>query len=140
MYKHWSRMEYEEQEWTRAADAAERGLELIPDSRLLMFLAGTARSRSGRELIARLMHDRADKELRAARSLLERALKQPEELEVGERHLNADIYRAIVLTCESLNDTSALKQYFKRWRSEHPDDPNADSEWRRLSVRYGLQA
>ncbi len=82
MYKHWSRMEYDEKEWTGVAEAAE--LELIPDSRLLRFLAGTARSSLGRELTARLMHEKAEKELRAGRDHLERALKDPEQLEIRE--------------------------------------------------------
>jgi tetratricopeptide (TPR) repeat protein len=140
MYKHWSRMESDEKEWTGAAEAAERGLQLIPDNRLLQFLAGAARSRLGRELAARFLHDRADKELRAGRALLEHALKDPQLLEVGEPYLNADIYRAIVLNCESLNDTRGLRQYFQRWRSEHPDDPDAASEWTRLSAKYGLHS
>jgi tetratricopeptide (TPR) repeat protein len=138
MYKHWSRLELDLREWTKAAEAAERGLKLIPDNSQLLYLAGMARSRLGRELLSGLHNERAIEELEKAQGLLDRALRSPESLEYGERRLNADIYRALVLNCELRRDMDGLSDYFARWRAEHPDDPDAATEWARLSARFGL--
>jgi len=138
MYKHWVRMELDEHEWTRAAEAAENGLKHSPVSRQLLFYAGYARSRLARELLARLVRDKAETEARKSQELLLRALKSPGELEAGERRMNADIYRALVLSCEILNDEDGLNEYFSRWVGEHPDDRYAQFEWQRLATRFSL--
>jgi len=140
MYEHWCRMEIKEYEWTRAAEAAEKGLKVLPDNRMLLYLAGYSHSRLAKELQGGLHHSKAQKEMSEARKLLEAALKAPNELEVRERSLNADIYRALVLACEMAADTKGMQHYFRLWRSEHPDDPHAASEWERVSKRYALQA
>jgi tetratricopeptide (TPR) repeat protein len=137
-YKHWSRMELDQREWTKAAEAAEKGLRLIPSSVQLSYLAGVARSRLGRELLGGLHNERAMDELDQAQTHLEKALKAPESLEIGERRLNADVYRAIVLNCEIRRDLKGLERYFEEWLSEHPEDRDAHSEWARLSTRFGL--
>jgi len=138
MYKHWSRMELAQGEWGKAAEAAERGLKLAGETRLLFFLAGYARGRLGKELAAGLHKERAASELSKAKTHLTKALKAPESLESGERGLNADIYRALVLACEGLGDAKCMREYFDCWRKEHPDDPDAQTEWTRLSHRFGL--
>lgn len=138
MYKHWSRMELDQREWTRAADAAERGLKFFPASSQLLYLAGLAHSRLGRELLGGLHHEKADTEFEQAQELLTKALRAPESLEIGERKLNADVYRAIVLNCEFRRDMAGLERYFAEWLAEHPEDPDAHSEWARLSSRFGL--
>jgi tetratricopeptide (TPR) repeat protein len=139
MYKHWSRMELDLHEWTKAAESAERGLKLIPNGAQLLYYAGMARSRLGRELLRGMHNERAAEELTKAHSFLERALRSPESLEYGERKLNADIYRALVLNCDLRKDIKGLTDYFARWRGEHPDDPDAETEWVRLSARYDLR-
>jgi tetratricopeptide (TPR) repeat protein len=139
MYKHWSRMESDQREWTKAAEAAERGLKLVPDSSQLLYSAGHARSRLGRELLGGLHNERAADELGKAQDLLKRALRPPESLEYGERRLNSEIFRALVLNCELRRDVDGMEDYFARWRSEHPDDSDAETEWRRLSVKFGLE-
>jgi len=138
MYKHWARLELEEHEWTSAAEAAEKGLEYSPDSRQLLFQAGYARSRLARELSARLFNDRAETEARKSQVLLLRALKSPEDLEARERKMNADVYRALVLNCEVLQDEQGLREFFPRWLGEHPDDRYAASEWLRLAARFNI--
>jgi len=138
MYKHWVRLELEEHEWTKAAEAAESGLKHLPDSRQLLFQAGYARSRLARELLARLVREKAESEARKSQELLLRALKSPEDLESRERRMNADIYRALVLNCEILQDGAGLGEYFSRWVGEHPDDRYAEFEWQRLSARFTL--
>jgi tetratricopeptide (TPR) repeat protein len=138
MYKHWVRMEMEEHEWTKAAEASEAGLKHARDSRQLLFQAGYARSRLARELWARLVRDKAEAEARKSQELLLRALKSPEDLETHERRMNADIYRALVLNCEILRDGDGLSEYFCRWVGEHPDDRYTEFEWQRLSTRFQL--
>ena len=131
-------MESERLEWTRTAEAAEHGLELIPKSRLLLFMAGYARSRLGKELLTGLRRENAEKELLEAQILLEHALEEPASLDVRGRELNTDIYRALVLNCESRNDSKGLRYNFNKWRAEYPNDPDFKSEWDRLSRKLGL--
>ncbi len=138
MYKHWCRMEIEEHEWTSAADAALKGLQWVPHSGLLLYFAGYAKGRLGRELIAGWHNEKAKKELEAAVQLLKDALKAPEQLGLGQRALNADIYRALVLAFEQLHDDNSVKHYCELWQAEHPDDPNASSEGRRLSEKFAF--
>ena len=61
MYEHWARMEIGQREWTKAAVAAERGLDFIPDSAVLRYWAGRARGHLSKELMGGLHHDRAAK-------------------------------------------------------------------------------
>ena len=37
MYEHWCRMEIKEHEWTKAAEAAERGLKILNNNRMLLY-------------------------------------------------------------------------------------------------------
>lgn len=136
MYEHWCKMELKQQEWIKAIDAAEKGLKILGEDRMLHYLCGYARSRVARELYGGLHLEKAKTEASAAKELLKKALKSADTLEIGERELNADIYRALVLTCEILDDVKGIKHYFSLWRSEHPDDPNGESEWLRVSRKY----
>lgn len=138
MYKHWCQLEIKEHEWTKATEAAEKGLKVLPNDRKLLYLAGYSRGRLAKELQGGLHHGKARKEMAEARMMLEKALKAPSELEVGGRELNSDIYRALVLLCELSSDVKSMQHYFGLWRSEHPDDPDAASEWDRVSKRYAL--
>lgn len=140
MYRHWSRMESDEHEWTKAAEAAEKGIKLLSTApAVLYFHAGYARSRLARELATGLHSERSREELAKSQELLKKALRSPDVLEAGERNLNADTYRALVLNCEMLNDLRNMETYFQQWLGEHPDDPDAESEWRRLATRFGLR-
>jgi hypothetical protein len=140
MYKHWTRMESEQREWTRAAEAAERGLKWQADNRELLYAAGYARSRLARELAGGQHHERARQESENAHRLLERALKSPEALEVGERRLSSDLYRALALNCDALEDAAGVYRYLDLWLTEHPDDGIARSEYSRLSEKYRFPA
>lgn len=140
MYKHWARMEAELREWTRAAEAAERGLRWAVDNRELLYAAGYARSRLARELAGGQHHERARRENENAHRLLERALRSPEELDIGERKRSSDIYRALVLNCDALEDATGVYQYLDLWLLEHPEDDVAWSEYGRLSEKYRFDA
>ena len=110
----------------------------MPENQQLLYLAAYARGRLARELSARLHAERAQEEVSKSQNYLLRALKTPESLEIGQRTLNADIYRSLVLNCELLKDSKGLGQYFEMWLSEHPDVPDARSEWDRLSKKFSL--
>ena len=49
-YRHWWDMERGQLEWTLAAEAAERGLEILSSSEQLAFMAGLARSQLAKDL------------------------------------------------------------------------------------------
>jgi NB-ARC domain len=136
MYKHWCRMELEEQEWTKAAEAAECGLKLVEENRPLLYWAGYARGRLAKDLASGWHIDRAREEAQKSIDHLKRALRPPELLEAGERALNADIYRSLVIASEVLSDVDGMRTYFTNWLAEHPEDLNAKSEWTRLSWKF----
>lgn len=136
-YEHWSNMEWKEGEWVRSAEAAEAGLNLLPSSKSLLFLAGRARRRASRELAGGLHHEKAQAEAQLARSLLERAdgVKDGDDA-VRDR----EIYRTLVLVCELQADVHGMQKYFARWRASAAEDPDLASEWSRLSNKFKLGA
>jgi len=138
MYDHWCRMELREHEWRKAAEAAEAGIKVLHNNRRLLYLAGYSRTRLAREFIGSLLSEKAVKEAQIAKSLLERAMKAPDELEAGERDLNADIYRALAIAHEVSGDLKGIKSVFEAWKIEHPEDRDAVSEWVRVSQKYSL--
>lgn len=140
MYDIWCYMEIEEQEWTKAANAAEKGLGILRDNKKLLYVAGYSKSRLGRDLRKNLQNDKAQRELLEAAKYLERSINIDNNYDARERSLNALTYRSLVLTYELLGDIRKLDQYFKDWFAEHPDDVNAISEWERISRRISLTA
>ena len=138
MYEHWCQLEIREKEWTKAAVAAEKGLKWIPENKKLLYLAGSSRSKLAKDLISGLHHSKAEKELKEAKRLLEKAIYASSQSDLSDSNLNSDIYRSLVLTCELLEDKKALKYYFKIWLSEHPDNRDAISEWNRISLKFKI--
>ncbi|SRR6266446_2042816 len=89
-------------------------------------------------LAARAQRAEAQVEISISQERLKKALKIAEEhAQLGDR-LNAEIYRALVLNCEALGDKGGMGEYFDMWLTEHPDDPDAHSEWQRLAVKFHL--
>lgn len=140
MYEHWCKMELREREWAKAADAADKGLKILPNNRMLLYFLGYSKSRLARELQGGLHKEKADKEIVEARKFLERSLKKADEFDTRERDLNADIYRSLVLVCEMASDIKSIEHYFELWCTEHPDDEYAQTEWYRVSKKYHLQS
>ena len=151
MYRHWSNMEMENHEWTAAANAAERGIGVVlPQSMQLAFNAGLARSRLAQDLYQQAQYARAEQEADKAKAHLEKALVNLEELETRQYQLHSRVHRATVINCEYLVRISEARQephranhflrllanYLARWETEHPDDPNVDSETQRLLYRF----
>ena len=133
VYEHWARMEIKQREWTSAAAAAEKGLELIPDSAVLSYLAGTSRSRLSRELIGGLHHERAAKEAKDACTHLERALAK---VLVEDRVSKEDIFRGLVLHHETMREPRGIARYLKLWNRENPSDHRLDFETQRLQHKF----
>lgn len=137
MYKHWARMEVDSGEWTKAAEAAELGLKKKPHSKQLLYLAGRARSGLGKEMLSRRQEASAEVELRRSLDHLDQALARRGS-SGDERDLNTLIYRGIVISAYLLNDRSRLLNTFSAWFRDFPDDPDASSEWSRISARVGI--
>jgi tetratricopeptide (TPR) repeat protein len=150
LYVHWSEMEAQQGEWTRAAEAAEAGLPFHAESSRLLFAAGYARARLGRDLI-REFQPRGKAELVHAIGFLRRSLRDPERLNgYQDRLLQSRAFRAICLAIGNLvdlmHDRTEQKDKIKfseegiylvgRWRAEHPDDTYSDFEGARLANRF----
>ena len=133
MYEHWSRMEREEREWTRGAVAAEKGLELVPESGLLRFWAGRSRADLAKELLGGLHHARAASEAKAARQHFEWALKT---LGDGEKVTRDSVYRSLVLLCETMRDVGGLGHFLGRWEQESSGNTVLEFEKQRLEIKF----
>lgn len=151
MYLHWSDMEAEQREWTKAAEAAEAGLELRRGSFRLRCAAGYARSRLGEDLL-RELQPRGGEELMMARSHFKEGLRAPEDLiSYRDRRVQSRIYRGLVVTLDVLvrsigeedqTDVGHRQQlarealnFLQLWNREHPDDPNVAIEVARREPR-----
>jgi hypothetical protein len=135
MYKHWIRMETDEMEWSGACEAAEKGLQRLPNNARLQYDAGYAKSRLGRELAGGFHREKALEALSKADQYLNAALASavPAEQYAG---LRRDIHRARVLNWELLDDPTKVFEGIDAWRREHPNDPNLVSEEARLLTRF----
>jgi tetratricopeptide (TPR) repeat protein len=152
-YVHWSQMESEDNEWTRASEAAETGLEVLPKNLQLGLLAGSARLRLGKSLASQALDDKAEQEFRKAEKVLKSVLVNPELTEEGEYTLRSQVLRALVLTYEQLvknasipkkgRTNSAKRRHLRMlgdtliaWKTEHPYDPYAQREFDRIVTRF----
>ena len=155
MYWHWAGMEQAQFEWTAAASAAERGLEILPTSEDLAYKAGLARSQLAKDLYQQAQYSRAEQEARKAETHLKVALLDLDEVGAGRYQFHSGVHRAITINYEHLVRIRRLQhddngvEYFlrllenslRRWKNEHPADPNASSEQLRLVSRFpALQA
>lgn len=138
MYDIWCYMEIDEGEFTKAVDAAEKGLKYLPENKKLLYIAGQYKSRIAKELIRGLQNDKAQKELNDAVRYLEKALSASNLLDSRDKVLNSLIYRALVLSYEMLKDVRNLEKYFREWFFNHSNDAYAYSEWERISKKIPL--
>ena len=153
MYRHWSEMERERDEFEAAAAAAEAGLELIPRNQALEVAAGRARSLLGRQLVRELQPGAAG-QLLSARTHLNAALRDPSSLTgTRDRRVQAQAYRSLVLTISELltvrvRDAGAPNlprlpelgrealEVMERWSREHPDDPSVQATQETFRPRF----
>jgi len=148
MFRHWTEMEYSENEWTHLEKAGEAALKIFPGNLLFRYRAGYALSRLSRQLMQEAQYGRAREEAQKAIAHLEKALIPPEELQTGEYLIHSQTYRALVLTCETLiriawsqhntvDMNYSLREcalYLRRWNAEHPGDKFAADEAERLAL------
>ena len=155
MYWHWWTLETRQKEWTAAAEAAEKGLKIIPDSISLSYAAGYARSLKAKDLQythlgqAEREARKAVKYLRAARDILMAESWLPSEATNRTRWLVGVTYRAIVLNYERLarimnsqsdyhserHFRSRLTESLDDWRLRDPEDPQLLTETQRLNYQ-----
>ena len=133
-YWHWSAMESRLDEWNASMKAAELGIAKYPEDQGLLFRLGSALQRQGKELMSEDDSDAGLKSLKRARAYLDRALnhKSPDG---KNRSLQPQIFRAMALTIESMEDWSALPSLFARWKSECPEDYVQETERQRLVTK-----
>jgi tetratricopeptide (TPR) repeat protein len=133
-YWHWSAMESRLKEWNASMNAAELGVAKYPEDQGLLFRLGSALQRQGKELMSEDDSDAGLKSLKRARAYLDRALnhKNPDG---RNRSLQPQIFRAMALTIESMEDWSALPSLFARWKSECPEDDFQETERLRLVTK-----
>ena len=145
-YWHWWEMERRQGEWTSAAGAAEKGLEVLSDSARLSFLAGFARSQLAKDLQQQAQYGRAEQEALKAEAHLKIGLLDLEVIGQGDYQSQSRVHRAIVINYERLVRISQSQQdrggeghfirllanSLNRWSNEHPADPDSSSERQRL--------
>lgn len=136
MYIHWVRMEIEQSEWTKAANAAEKGLKSIGDNQVLHSLAGYAKTRLGKDFVRALQAEKAERQFHDALVHLMKALEAKDVSGSNSRNILSDIYRTIVIANECLNRKSEVISYLKEWKYRTPSDTNYQFEKDRLSAKY----
>ena len=138
-------MEQRQKEWTSAALAAERGLEILKSAGRLAYMAGLSRSQSAKDLY-QAQYSRAEQEAQKAEIHLKTTLTDIDVEEQSEYRFRSKIHRALTLNYELLvrisqwqQDTvgerrflGLLNRSLDGWLSEHPHDPDAASERQRL--------
>lgn len=134
-YWHWSEMEASNQEWGASAIAAEQGLKKFPHDQGLLFRQGYALHRQGKELLTEGDEDSGKKLAIKADRQLRQALKGGDDVNRNYT-LIYQIYRAIVLNLEGLDDVASLASIFGEWSRSCPEDDTCRSEMKRLRARY----
>ncbi|MCC7084885.1 MAG: hypothetical protein IT427_07750 [Pirellulales bacterium] len=134
-YWHWSSMEAANDEWNASAKAAQFGLVKFPGEQGLLFRLGYALHRQGKELFYEENSEKGTTNCQQAQQVLEKALttRNAEDRNIAIR---GQIYRAIVLNLEILDDGRMLSRYFAEWSRECPSDPNRIPDLDRLRPKY----
>jgi tetratricopeptide (TPR) repeat protein len=134
-YWHWSEMEAANEEWKASAEAAERGLAMFAGDQGLLFRHGYAIHRQGKELFREEGGSPGVNLCRRAQQILEKALAA-RNAEDRNYSLRAQIYRAIVLNMEVLDDGRGVARFFAEWSRECPADPNRPVDFARLRQKF----
>lgn len=134
-YWHWSEMEASNQEWGASASAAAQGLTKFPYDQGLLFRKGYALHRQGRELVAEGDEDNGKKLAVKADHQLRQALKGGDDS--GRNYtLIYQIYRALVLNLEALQNLESLALVLGEWSRACPEDDTCRSEMKRLRSKF----
>jgi tetratricopeptide (TPR) repeat protein len=136
-YRHWVKMESDSREWSRAVDAAEKGLKQLPGALELKYLKAVAKTMLGRDFASRLQNERAVKAWTETKEELLTELKSASFNRLSDRSQKAAVYRSLVICLRLLSDVQELNRVFPVWAAEHPDDPFVESEYERIKRRFG---
>lgn len=133
-FYYWATMEIREEQWQRAAEAAERGLERCgQDDPQFLQLGGFARSRLGQALQSGFNYGRANQELMLADTYLEKAIKSARRQRSFDSELISRSYRAWVLNAQWRQDPEAICRRLREWVEWNSSDPQAKDEAERQS-------
>ncbi len=135
LYWHWADMEATNGEWGASAKAAQLGIDKFGKDQGLLFRLGYALHRQGRELMLEGDQREGSKLCREAQGILERA-RTLGDSESRNYSLRSQIYRAIVLNLEALDEEILIGNHFAIWEKECPGDSYRESEYLRLRQRY----
>lgn len=134
-YWHWSEMEASNQEWGASATASENGIKKYPYDQGLLFRHGYALHRQGRELTVEGECESGYRLSLKADRILRQALERGDDARRNYT-LIYQIYRAIVLNLESLEDVESLGGALNEWSSVCPEDDICRSETMRLRAKF----
>jgi hypothetical protein len=132
---HWSEMEAANGEWKASSDAARLGVAKFPGDQGLLFRLGYALHRQGKELILEDDSLVGVKLCREAQGILDNALAMRTS-EDRNFSLRNQIFRAITLNLEILDEGKALARCIAEWQKECPNDPCGETEYQRLRQKY----
>lgn len=135
MYWHWSELEASEREWKASEEAATMGIAKFGDEQGLLFRLGYALHRQGKELILEGDAEQGRRRCDRAQTYLEKA-KQLRTAEERNFAIRNQIFRAIALNLESLEDGVGLARLFAEWFRDVPTDSVRDSEYERIRRKF----
>lgn len=135
MYWHWSDLEAIEEEWKASEEAASLGVAKFGNEQGLLFRQGYALHRQGRELIFDGEMDQGQRLCKKAAAILEKA-KEQKNGEDRNFSLRFQIYRAIAINLELIEDWSGVIRHFAEWSRECPHDDNCGMEYERMRRKY----
>ena len=137
-YEHWCRMEIDNLEWSKAIQAAKKGIKKIPDSKLLYYWAGYSCCRLAKDLERNLNREKSINAAREGFKYFEKSKELRCDDECKCVDLDLKILRGLVLVNEMLGDLKQVKVYFKAWGGLWDADPDLKSEKIRISKKYSI--
>jgi tetratricopeptide (TPR) repeat protein len=128
MYLQWINMEMTEKEWSKAIAVADKGLKSIPEFHEMAERLVFAKRQAGFDFHRGLHKEKAQGMWREAVGDFKFALRAPEDLGSGERHINASLFCSAVICLDMLGEHEERDRYLRQWAAEHPDDPRVERQ------------
>ena len=101
----WAQLEFDEGEYLKSSEICQAGLAAVGQDMELSYLYGRALGRYGEQLARQFTLEKAMDFVSDAISALESAIKDPTELEAGERRVQWQVYDGLV---KNLNLRAAI--------------------------------
>jgi tetratricopeptide (TPR) repeat protein len=137
MFIQWAQMEIDRGEWSKAIEAADRGLRIVQDCYRLIEQKVLAQREVGFDFLARNHQERASQTWAEAVDLISRRIKSPEKLPVNDRHLNSSMFCTMVVCLDMLGRHAERNQWLDRWEKENPEDPQLQRQKDELLSKHG---